>query len=179
VRCPACSGEVWIAAFITERAVIDRILDHQRRKREGAQAARGPPAPGRVTSQPRFRGAPAASVKAESRGRSVHFGRRSSPGRCTRPVVSPPSLLDRQAFPGGPCQALSPGVSEPTGERLQPVSQPARVAPRVDLCPACLHRSVRLKPNSYPCDSPDHPGGDEGPDDGSDRHRCAGNQQRR
>lgn len=64
VRCPTCSGEMRIVAFITERAVIDRILDHQRRKREGAQAARGPPAPGRVTSPPRFRGAPAATVKA-------------------------------------------------------------------------------------------------------------------
>ncbi len=41
--CPACGGAMRILAFITEGAVIDRILAHLRRARE---AARGPPARG-------------------------------------------------------------------------------------------------------------------------------------
>jgi len=40
LRCPACGAEMRIVAFITQRAVIDRILDHLRRGRE---SARGPP----------------------------------------------------------------------------------------------------------------------------------------
>ncbi|HEX9565129.1 MAG TPA: hypothetical protein VF981_14195 [Gemmatimonadaceae bacterium] len=40
LRCPACGGEMRIVAFITQRAVIDRMLDHLRRARE---SARGPP----------------------------------------------------------------------------------------------------------------------------------------
>lgn len=40
LRCPQCAGEMRIVAFILERSVIDRILEHLRRKRE---AARGPP----------------------------------------------------------------------------------------------------------------------------------------
>jgi hypothetical protein len=37
-----------IVAFITQRAVIDRILDHLRRSRE---AARAPPSAGRTTAR--------------------------------------------------------------------------------------------------------------------------------
>jgi hypothetical protein len=40
LRCPACGAEMRIVAVITERAVIDRILDHLRRARD---TARGPP----------------------------------------------------------------------------------------------------------------------------------------
>jgi hypothetical protein len=40
LRCPSCGAEMRIVAFITQRAVIDRILDHVRRARE---SARGPP----------------------------------------------------------------------------------------------------------------------------------------
>ncbi len=40
LRCPQCGGGMRIVAFITQRAVIDRILDHLRRARE---SARGPP----------------------------------------------------------------------------------------------------------------------------------------
>jgi len=40
LRCAQCAGEMRIVAFILERSVIDRILEHLRRKRE---AARGPP----------------------------------------------------------------------------------------------------------------------------------------
>jgi hypothetical protein len=46
LRCPRCAGEMRIVAFITERAVIDRILSHLARAREvgrGAGGARGPP----------------------------------------------------------------------------------------------------------------------------------------
>jgi len=44
LACPACGGAMRILAFITERAVIDRILAHLRRARD---AARGPPPDGR------------------------------------------------------------------------------------------------------------------------------------
>jgi len=40
LRCPACGDEMRIVAFITQRAVIDRILDHLRR---ASESARGPP----------------------------------------------------------------------------------------------------------------------------------------
>jgi hypothetical protein len=40
LRCPRCGAAMRIVAFITQRAVIDRILDHLRRARE---SARGPP----------------------------------------------------------------------------------------------------------------------------------------
>jgi hypothetical protein len=63
LRCPACSGEMRIVAFITERAVIDRILDHLRRKREGAAPTRGPPATARVAPAPRMGNEPAATVQ--------------------------------------------------------------------------------------------------------------------
>jgi hypothetical protein len=36
-RCPACGAEMRIVAFVTQRAVIDRILDHLRRGRESAR----------------------------------------------------------------------------------------------------------------------------------------------
>jgi len=39
-RCPACGDEMRIVSFITQRAVIDRILDHLRR---ASESARGPP----------------------------------------------------------------------------------------------------------------------------------------
>jgi hypothetical protein len=38
LKCPACGGEMRIISFITERKVIDRILDHLRDSK-----ARGPP----------------------------------------------------------------------------------------------------------------------------------------
>ena len=53
LRCPQCGAEMRIVAFITQRAVIDRILDHQRRARD---TARGPPGPRH--SPPRHRTAP-------------------------------------------------------------------------------------------------------------------------
>jgi hypothetical protein len=37
LRCPACGREMRIVAFITQRAVIDRILDHLRRARGAAR----------------------------------------------------------------------------------------------------------------------------------------------
>ena len=40
LRCPQCGAAMRIIAFITQRAVIDRILDHLRRARD---SARGPP----------------------------------------------------------------------------------------------------------------------------------------
>ncbi len=40
LRCPQCGGAMRIVAVITQRAVIDRILDHLRR---GRDSARGPP----------------------------------------------------------------------------------------------------------------------------------------
>jgi hypothetical protein len=40
LRCPQCGAEMRVIAFITQRAVIDRILDHLHRGRE---SARGPP----------------------------------------------------------------------------------------------------------------------------------------
>ncbi|MGH7711953.1 MAG: hypothetical protein ACREOG_11755 [Gemmatimonadaceae bacterium] len=40
LTCPACGGAMRILAFLTEGAVIDRILAHVRRTRGGA---RGPP----------------------------------------------------------------------------------------------------------------------------------------
>ncbi len=40
LRCPQCGAAMRIVAFITQRAVIDRILDHLRRARD---SARGPP----------------------------------------------------------------------------------------------------------------------------------------
>jgi hypothetical protein len=46
LACPACGGAMRILAFITEGAVINRILTHLRRARSDA---RGPPAP-RVSS---------------------------------------------------------------------------------------------------------------------------------
>ena len=46
LACPACGGAMRLLAFITERAVIDRILAHLRRARGDA---RGPPVP-RVSS---------------------------------------------------------------------------------------------------------------------------------
>ena len=52
LRCPACGAEMRIVAFITQRAVIDRILGHLRRGRE---SARGPPStqrPARAATEP-------------------------------------------------------------------------------------------------------------------------------
>lgn len=57
LRCPACGAAMRIVAFITQRAVIDQILDHLHRARD---TARGPPrrqpgprlAPSRPTRQP-------------------------------------------------------------------------------------------------------------------------------
>ena len=40
LTCPACGGAMRILAFLTERAVIDRILEHLGRTRADA---RGPP----------------------------------------------------------------------------------------------------------------------------------------
>jgi hypothetical protein len=37
LRCPACGAEMRIVACITQRAVIDRMLDHVRRARESAR----------------------------------------------------------------------------------------------------------------------------------------------
>jgi len=48
LRCPACGGEMRIVSFITQRAVIDRILDHLRR---ASESARGPP---RAERRPRL-----------------------------------------------------------------------------------------------------------------------------
>lgn len=51
LRCPSCGAEMRIIAFITQRAVIERILDHVRRARE---SARGPPrATRRASPRPR------------------------------------------------------------------------------------------------------------------------------
>jgi hypothetical protein len=49
LRCPACGSEMRIVAFITQRAVIDRILGHLRRARE---SARGPPSTQRQVRVP-------------------------------------------------------------------------------------------------------------------------------
>jgi hypothetical protein len=54
LRCPSCGAEMRIVAFITQRGVIDRILDYLRHARESAQ---GPPratrrAPSRPPRQP-------------------------------------------------------------------------------------------------------------------------------
>jgi hypothetical protein len=54
LRCPSCGAEMRVVAFITQRAVIERILDYVRRARE---SARGPPratrrAPARPPRQP-------------------------------------------------------------------------------------------------------------------------------
>jgi hypothetical protein len=49
LRCPACGAEMRIVAVITQRAVIDRILDHRRRARD---MARGPPRSTRRASRP-------------------------------------------------------------------------------------------------------------------------------
>jgi hypothetical protein len=44
LRCPQCGAAMRIVAFITQRAVIDRILDHVRRIRDQTlDTARGPP----------------------------------------------------------------------------------------------------------------------------------------
>ena len=48
LRCPACGAEMRIVAFITQRAVIDRMLDHLRR---ASESARGPP---RAQRRPRL-----------------------------------------------------------------------------------------------------------------------------
>jgi hypothetical protein len=48
LRCPACGAAMRIVAVITQRAVIDRMLDHRRRARE---AARAPPGTGRHARQ--------------------------------------------------------------------------------------------------------------------------------
>jgi hypothetical protein len=40
--CPACGGEMRVVAFITDRAVIKRILDHLAHR---ARATRAPPSP--------------------------------------------------------------------------------------------------------------------------------------
>jgi hypothetical protein len=48
LRCPACGAAMRIVAVITQRAVIDRMLDHLRRTRE---AARAPPGTGRHARQ--------------------------------------------------------------------------------------------------------------------------------
>ena len=45
LTCPACGGAMRILAFLTERAVIDRILEHLRRTRADAReppSTRGP-----------------------------------------------------------------------------------------------------------------------------------------
>ena len=45
--CPRCGGEMKVIAWITDRAVIDRILAHRQRARlESPFEARGPPASG-------------------------------------------------------------------------------------------------------------------------------------
>jgi hypothetical protein len=49
LRCPRCAGEMRIVAFITERAVIDRILAHLARARERGEVKRG----GRLRHGPR------------------------------------------------------------------------------------------------------------------------------
>jgi hypothetical protein len=50
LRCPQCGAEMRIVAFITPRAVIDRILEHLRQTRD---TARGPPrSPRRAPSRP-------------------------------------------------------------------------------------------------------------------------------
>ena len=41
LTCPACGGAMRILAFLNERAVIDRILEHLRRTRADARAPRG------------------------------------------------------------------------------------------------------------------------------------------
>ena len=40
--CSSCGSEMKVIAFITEHAVVDRILRHLKRRREG-QRERGPP----------------------------------------------------------------------------------------------------------------------------------------
>ena len=51
LTCPACSGPMRIVAFITERDVIDRILQHLRRKPEPQREhARAPPTAARARS---------------------------------------------------------------------------------------------------------------------------------
>ena len=52
LRCPQCGAEMRIVAFITQRAVIDRMLDHPRRPRD---SARGPPRTQRPSTQHRAR----------------------------------------------------------------------------------------------------------------------------
>ncbi len=52
LRCPQCGAEMRIVAFITARAVIDRILDHLRQARDTARepprsTRRAPPRPAR------------------------------------------------------------------------------------------------------------------------------------
>jgi hypothetical protein len=52
LRCPACGAEMRIVALITQRAVIDRILNHLRRSRE---SARWPPSTQRRVRVPSAR----------------------------------------------------------------------------------------------------------------------------
>ncbi len=56
LRCPGCGAAMRIVAFITQRAVIDRILDHLRRARDSARGPPKrpprPPRPARTTREP-------------------------------------------------------------------------------------------------------------------------------
>jgi AcrR family transcriptional regulator len=58
LRCPTCGAEMRIVAFITERAVIDRILDHLRRTRESVRGPPSPPRRARATHAPHSRPKP-------------------------------------------------------------------------------------------------------------------------
>jgi len=101
---PRCGSEMRVIGFITQPALIDRILDHLRRR---DKIPRPPP----LSSQPRLRFAPRASVrpreKADVSARhpspslhaalGVHFTH--GPGASW---PSPP--------PGSPCRSLSPAA---------------------------------------------------------------------
>ena len=82
LRCPACGSEMRIVAFITQRAVIDRILDHVRRPRERPWAAAGSTprtvtsaAPARLTLNPTRDPFVAAPRGGRQRGTAVLRGR--------------------------------------------------------------------------------------------------------
>ncbi len=78
LTCPACGGAMRILAFLTERAVIYRILDHLRRTRADA---RGPP-----FLAPRHELLPELLAKGHEEHRS------GKPRRCFARVPGTPTL---------------------------------------------------------------------------------------
>ena len=154
--CPRCGSEMRVIGFITQPALIDRILDHLRKARQDPSPASALVA---ASGHPRLRSAPRAAVrprgKADVSARdpcpSLHeaLGAHLTHGRGASWPSQPPSSPRHEAQPGCPDVRRGPWRARPEKEVPIPHEEGQdptwRLAPRCDVAVPTTVRRTRTR----------------------------------